>query len=50
MANSSCSHCWHGPFYIAMAITLGYMAFTTANHARPETQLPPGHGLALNAS
>ncbi|KAL6581534.1 hypothetical protein OROMI_007457 [Orobanche minor] len=34
MATSSCSHWWHGPFYIPT----------------PENPLPSGHGLASNAS
>ncbi|KAK6117608.1 hypothetical protein DH2020_048655 [Rehmannia glutinosa] len=50
MANPSCSHWWHGPFYLVMSITLVYIAFTSTNHSRPESPLPPAHGLAFNAS
>ncbi|KAK6121694.1 hypothetical protein DH2020_044562 [Rehmannia glutinosa] len=33
-----------------MSITLAYIAFTSTNHSRPESPLPPAHGLAFNAS
>ncbi|KAL6526958.1 hypothetical protein OROGR_016048 [Orobanche gracilis] len=51
MATSSCSHWWHGPFYIAMSLTLAYIAFfTSTKQPTPEKTLPPGHRLASNAS
>ncbi|KAL8519361.1 hypothetical protein ACS0TY_010335 [Phlomoides rotata] len=50
MANSSCSHWWHAPFYIAMSLTLAFIALTQLKHARPEIPPSSGHGLALNAS
>ncbi|KAI3471119.1 hypothetical protein Pfo_027782 [Paulownia fortunei] len=50
MADSSCSHWWHGPFYLAMSLTLAFMAFTTTNHSRPENPFPMERGLAFNAS
>ncbi|KAL9164534.1 hypothetical protein ABFS82_06G110600 [Erythranthe guttata] len=51
MADSPCSHCWRGPFYFAMSLTLAYLAVTTMKHSAPENPPPPPlHGLALNAS
>ncbi|XP_047963701.1 fasciclin-like arabinogalactan protein 21 [Salvia hispanica] len=44
-AESSCSHWWHAPFYVAMCCTLALMAISTARY--PSTN---HHALALNAS
>ncbi|KAK4436311.1 Fasciclin-like arabinogalactan protein 21 [Sesamum alatum] len=50
MANPSCSHWWHAPFYLAMSITLAFIAVTTIKQSRPDNALPSGHRPAFNAS
>ncbi|KAL1550762.1 fasciclin-like arabinogalactan protein 21 [Salvia divinorum] len=48
-AESSCSHWWHAPFYLAMCCTLAFMAISTARYPSINP-LPPPHALAFNAS
>ncbi|KAL2248637.1 fasciclin-like arabinogalactan protein 21 [Sesamum indicum] len=50
MANASCSHWWHAPLYLAMSITLAFIAITTTKESTPDDALPSGHHLAFNAS
>ncbi|KAL0358970.1 UNVERIFIED_CONTAM: Fasciclin-like arabinogalactan protein 21 [Sesamum angustifolium] len=50
MANPSCSHWWHAPLYLAMSITLAFIAVTTTKQSRSDNALPSGHRLAFNAS
>ncbi|KAG6382671.1 hypothetical protein SASPL_110727 [Salvia splendens] len=45
-AESSCSHWWHAPFYLAMCCTLAFMAISTARYPS-SNPLPPPHALAL---
>ncbi|XP_042048686.1 fasciclin-like arabinogalactan protein 21 [Salvia splendens] len=49
-AESSCSHWWHAPFYLAMCCTLAFMAISTARYYPSTNPLPTPHALALNAS
>ncbi|CAI9090343.1 OLC1v1025094C1 [Oldenlandia corymbosa var. corymbosa] len=37
MANSSCSHWWHAPFYIATSIALAVIAISTVIHEDPNS-------------
>ncbi|PIN11916.1 hypothetical protein CDL12_15459 [Handroanthus impetiginosus] len=50
MTNASCSEECQAPLYIAMSLTLIFIAITTIKSSKPETPLQLGHGLALNAS
>ncbi|XP_022847703.1 fasciclin-like arabinogalactan protein 21 [Olea europaea var. sylvestris] len=54
MANCTCSHWWHAPFYFSMSIVLCCIAITTMKNSAPKNPLQPGHtikhDLALNAS
>ncbi|XP_019190030.1 PREDICTED: fasciclin-like arabinogalactan protein 21 [Ipomoea nil] len=51
----SCSHWWHAPFYLALSVTLAFVAISTGNRSRnPQSKLslqhPLHHNLSFNAS
>ncbi|XP_071905869.1 fasciclin-like arabinogalactan protein 21 [Coffea arabica] len=55
MANSSCSHWWHCPFYFCMSVVLAFLAITTNLHEDAKSNSTPSiqatrRGLSLNAS
>ncbi|KZV46908.1 fasciclin-like arabinogalactan protein 21 [Dorcoceras hygrometricum] len=50
MAETSWSHWWHAPFYLAMSFALVYISITTPYHSGPDDRSPSAHILALDAS
>ncbi|KAG8390306.1 hypothetical protein BUALT_Bualt01G0069900 [Buddleja alternifolia] len=53
MANPSCSQECQAPIYIAMSLTLAFMAIiasTTIHNSTPNTPVSPPHAAAVNAS